>query len=248
MGIGSKVSDKHRLLLLHSQNLITLYGGIKMELTQAIKERCCIRNFSDKKPEKNKIKAILEAARLAPSWVNVQPWHFIVVDDKETIETLGAVAYDQPHVTNAKTLIVCCGTIDSWNDDKYKEIILSRPNISEEKVNFLLNTPAFNPKRLDENAVLMRTTEEVTYAIAYMTLEIENQGLSGCIIGGMGNPLTRSNLEIYETAKRKLELPEEIFIAAMLVVGYPAEEKPPKIRKDFSEVVSYNKYRQTFTN
>lgn len=217
-----------------------------MEVSQAIKERCCTRKFNDKKPTKDQIKAILEAGRLAPSWVNVQPWHFIVVQDPKTIEVLSKLAYDQPHVKDATTLIVCCGTTDSWSEEKYKEIIIQRPNISEEKIDFLLNTPAFNPQKLGNGSVLLRTVEEVTYAIAYMTLEIENQGLAGCIIGGIGGPLTKSNMDIYEEAAKMLKLPVDSLIVTILVVGYPEEEKPSKQRKEFSEVVSFDQYGNNF--
>jgi Nitroreductase len=42
------------------------------------------RSFDPNRPiEKEKIERILEAARLAPSACNAQPWHFIVVDDPE---------------------------------------------------------------------------------------------------------------------------------------------------------------------
>ena len=91
-----------------------------MDLTKVINERCSIRKFRDKKPSKEQLIAILEAGRLAPSWVNVQPWHFIVVQDKETVQLLGKLSFNQPHVTNANTLIVWCGTLGSWELDKYK--------------------------------------------------------------------------------------------------------------------------------
>ena len=47
-----------------------------------ISERYSVRNFSDRNIPDEIIRDILEAARLAPSWVNTQPWHFIVVKDK----------------------------------------------------------------------------------------------------------------------------------------------------------------------
>lgn len=213
-----------------------------MKLSQIIQQRCCTRSFSEELPSKEQITAILEAGRLAPSWVNVQPWHFIVVQNKETIELLGKLSFDQAHVKNANTIIVCCGTLDSWQTDKYKEVILTRPNISKEKVDFLTTNPTFSPALLGNNAVIFRTLEELTYAVAYMTLEIENQGLAGCIIGGMGGPLTKSNMDIYESCCKKLQLPEETVIMTMLVIGYAAEGKPEKVRKSFNDVISFNTF------
>ncbi|MGD9579894.1 MAG: nitroreductase family protein [Vampirovibrionia bacterium] len=217
-----------------------------MELNKVIQERCCIRQFTNQKPTKDQLKEIIEAGRLAPSWVNVQPWHFIAVQDEETIKLLGELTYNQPHVQNANTLIVCCGTLDSWELENFKQTILSRPNVSEEKLNRLMSSPVLCPKLLDDEAVKLRTLEEVTYAVAYMTLEIENQGLAGCIIGGMGNPLTRNNLDVHEKVCEKLNLPDNTMITTILVVGYPDEQKPPKIRKEFNQVASFNKYGEKF--
>ncbi len=59
-----------------------------MELQQAIVERRSIRRFTDYYVTDDEIKQILEAARMAPSWANVQPWEFIVVRDKTLIEKI----------------------------------------------------------------------------------------------------------------------------------------------------------------
>lgn len=50
-------------------------------IMQIIKARRSIRRYKDKPVEREKIVQCLEAARLAPSAENVQPWRFIVVDD-----------------------------------------------------------------------------------------------------------------------------------------------------------------------
>ena len=52
-----------------------------MELEQVIKTRRSVRKYANKPVEREKINACLEAARLAPSACNSQPWEFIVIDD-----------------------------------------------------------------------------------------------------------------------------------------------------------------------
>ncbi|MCQ2411154.1 MAG: nitroreductase family protein [Elusimicrobiaceae bacterium] len=54
-----------------------------MELEHVIKTRRSVRKFEDKPVEREKINACLEAARLAPSACNSQPWEFIVMDDPQ---------------------------------------------------------------------------------------------------------------------------------------------------------------------
>ena len=52
-----------------------------MTILEIIKKRRSVRDYLDEPVEKEKILKCLEAARLAPSACNAQPWKFIVVDD-----------------------------------------------------------------------------------------------------------------------------------------------------------------------
>jgi len=54
-----------------------------MEVLQAIETRRSVRKYQEKPVEREKISACLEAARLAPSACNSQPWEFIVIDDPQ---------------------------------------------------------------------------------------------------------------------------------------------------------------------
>ena len=59
-----------------------------MNVIDAINKRRSIRKFEDKPVEKEKIDLLLRAAMQALSAVNEQPWEFIVVKDKDTLEKL----------------------------------------------------------------------------------------------------------------------------------------------------------------
>lgn len=54
-----------------------------MELEQVITTRRSVRKFTNQPVEREKINACLEAARLAPSACNSQPWHYLVIDDPQ---------------------------------------------------------------------------------------------------------------------------------------------------------------------
>lgn len=59
-----------------------------MEVRDCILERRSIRNYTDDPVPREKLMKVLEAIRWSPSWVNLQPWEVIVVDDKEVIANL----------------------------------------------------------------------------------------------------------------------------------------------------------------
>ena len=72
-----------------------------------IMTRTSIRQYKDQPVEQEKIDIMLKAAMAAPTAVNLQPWHFIVITDKKTI---GLLSGKQP--TNAPLLIAMCGDTD----------------------------------------------------------------------------------------------------------------------------------------
>ena len=54
-----------------------------MNFIELVKMRKSIRKYKSEKIPEEKIKYVIEAARLAPSWKNSQPWRFIVVTREE---------------------------------------------------------------------------------------------------------------------------------------------------------------------
>jgi len=69
-----------------------------------IMTRTSIRQYKDQPVEQEKIDIMLKAAMAAPTAVNLQPWHFIVIDDKNTLKLLSG---QQPN--NAPLMIAVCG-------------------------------------------------------------------------------------------------------------------------------------------
>jgi len=61
--------------------------------SELIKSRRSIRKYQNKPVERDKILQCMEAARLAPSAENVQPWRFIILDDPGIIERFSKQAF-----------------------------------------------------------------------------------------------------------------------------------------------------------
>lgn len=79
-----------------------------MEVFEAIQNRHSVRSyFSDEVPNE-KLMKILEAARLAPSAGNIQPWHFIIITDQQTREKLSKGRYAK-FLVESPIVIVGCG-------------------------------------------------------------------------------------------------------------------------------------------
>ena len=66
-----------------------------MDFSELIKIRQSVRSYSNKPVEKEKLDQCLEAARLAPSANNSQPWKYIVVDDDELKDKVALATFDK---------------------------------------------------------------------------------------------------------------------------------------------------------
>lgn len=80
-----------------------------MEMSDMILKRRSIRKWKPKPVEREKLEKILEVGRRAPSASNVQPWRFIVVQDKTKISKFVELAFKQPVIATAPVVIICWG-------------------------------------------------------------------------------------------------------------------------------------------
>lgn len=72
---------------------------------EAILSRRSIRKFKEDTIKTEDINSILEAGRWAPSGLNNQPWKFIVIQNKDTIESISNCTHYHATVKNAPLLI-----------------------------------------------------------------------------------------------------------------------------------------------
>jgi nitroreductase len=83
-----------------------------VDIFQVIRDRRSIRKYMDRPVEREKIEQVLEAARLAPSWKNMQCWRFLVLTGMENREALlAAFPEDNPGkraIASAPVVIVVC--------------------------------------------------------------------------------------------------------------------------------------------
>ena len=179
--------------------------------------------------------------------MNVQPWHFIVVDDEETKTLLSVSAKYQKQIKEASHVIVLLGDFAAWNNKNFGKI-LTEKGMPEESVQQILSDKGYNPAQNTSAILMARTMEQCSYAMAFMDLQAQSLGIDCCIIGAFANELTGFTPDIYEKVKEKLNIPDSTMIAGMLTLGYRKDgvKNLPKRRKLFETVVSYGKYGQKF--
>jgi nitroreductase len=91
-----------------------------MSFHELARSRFSVRDYRETPVEDEKIRFVLEAARIAPSAANRQPWHFVVVRDEKLRAQIYAT-YGKKWIESAPVVIVACGDHElSWkrNDGK----------------------------------------------------------------------------------------------------------------------------------
>ncbi|MFX1561553.1 MAG: nitroreductase family protein [Promethearchaeota archaeon] len=91
---------------------------------EVVRRRRSIRRYQDSEIPDEHIRQMIEAARLAPSTNNTQPWQFVSVKDPDTIRLLTLVAGNQRFIKGSKVVIIalanrassCCpGNPSMWH-------------------------------------------------------------------------------------------------------------------------------------
>lgn len=143
-----------------------------MTVKELIAKRRSIRRYLDISVERNKILECLEAARLAPSADNVQPWRFLVIDDpvlkaKFADEVFSGIYSVSKFASKAPVLIVILARLD---------IIANRIGKQIQGVNFYLI--------------------DCGIAGEHIVLQAEELGLGTCWVGWFHKRRARKILDI----------------------------------------------------
>ena len=148
-----------------------------MALLDLIRQRKSVREFLDKPVEREKIEMCLEAARLAPSESNSQPWRFIVVDDKELKDRLCDAAFGGLYFINSfcKTAPVIVAVISE------KSKFIARVGGMFRGVKFYLI--------------------DIGITCEHFVLEAEELGLGTCWIGWFNEGGVKSVLKVPQSKK-----------------------------------------------
>ena len=196
-----------------------------LTLWDAIKTRRSIRKFLPDDIPDEMVEQMLEAARLAPSASNRQPWRFVVARDKEIKKELRRICMGQKFIEEAPVVFVCFGDISRYSMDARKK---RRQEFADFGVLETLSGKFADPEyRAYMDAQPVPPREELitpvvanTYiAIEHIVLMAQALGLGSCWIGGFENATDLNRL---------FNLPDTLIPLIVLPVGYPDGKNLPQ--------------------
>jgi nitroreductase len=200
-----------------------------MGVMDAIRRRRSIRKFRPDPVPEPAVRELLEAARLAPSGGNSQPWRFMVVTDTDHLKKLAKLSFDQRQMREAPAVIVCCGDLGRLSSQsraaRREELDLTGvyEDIGLPKTWFLER----ETQVADLREFVPRVLLNVAIAIEHIVLRATSLGLGTCWIGAFD----QAGVSSY------LGLPQDVFVAALLPLGYPAQDPRPRPRFPMEEIV-----------
>ncbi len=208
-----------------------------MDVREAIEKRRSIRKFKPDPIPEEKIRLLLESARLAPSGTNTQPWRFIIVKDNDTKKKLQEAAHNQRHIKSAPVIIVCCADLKAFKEfpERVDELIESGalPERTREVfIPYLKN----GMSTVTKDALMIAAAANVAIAVEHIVLQAVEIGLGTCWV------------RWYEDNKVKeiLDIPDHVEVMALLPVGIPDEDPAPRPRLSLDKIVYSNRYGEEY--
>jgi nitroreductase len=199
-----------------------------LTVREAIERRRSIRRFRSEPVKEEILTELLEAARLAPSGCNAQPWRFKVVRDGETKRKLAQAAYDQPFIADAPVVLVCCADIRGYLEGTVSGVEdLGRTGAVEERIAGIILQKADIMKTMPVEQIAPRIACNVAIAVEHIVLRALDFGLGSCWV----------RLIDEQAIKNIFAWDEHIHVVALLPLGYPAEEPPPRKRLALEEIL-----------
>ena len=179
-----------------------------MDLFDAIRERRAVRDFSDKRVLKSTLMTLLHETVQSPSAVNVQPWAFCIIQDKEMLKR---------YSDRAKTLMIESSEVRSISEDLHR----------------MLADPVFNIFYNAETLILICAKPQgkhpdwdCCFAAQTLMLAAHGMGLATCPIGFAWALMDQSDV------RKELNIPSGYTPVLPIIVGYPAGKTAPTMRRE----------------
>ncbi|MDJ0632145.1 MAG: nitroreductase family protein [Xenococcaceae cyanobacterium MO_188.B29] len=189
----------------------------QVSLTEAIKTRRAARAFSSDPIPEGILEEIFRLGLQSPSGYNLQPWRFIVVKEQKNKDKLRACAFDQPQVSQAPVVLICCGDRRVNNTEYIEEMIqlgIAAGGVNEKFADYMRSAipQLFEYKPCFESMEAW-TNRHTMLAVAHLMIVAKAFGVDSCPMEGF----------VTAQVKEAFNIPVEVDVCCLLPLGYADE-------------------------
>ena len=197
-----------------------------MELSDVIAKRRSIRKFRPEEISDETVQLLLNAARLAPSASNLQPWRFIVAKSPATKELLRQCTPCK-FIINAAAVFVCCADLKAMTTRERRIGELMEAGVFRDIDMDLSDSLTYDSNVMDVNAVKANLLMNVAIAVEHIVLKAVDLGMGSCWIGLFDRDMVRN----------VLALDESIYPVVLLPVGYTNQSPNERPRLPLNQLM-----------
>lgn len=215
----------------------------KNEIIDAFKFRHACKEFDkNKKVSDEDFNFIMETARLSPSSFGTEPWHFMVLQDKDLREELKAKAWGAAikldtasHFVIALTMKKAKMHYDSEYLAWFRKEIQKLPEDVIEMLSGFYKTFQISDFELDTDRAMFDWASKQCY------IPLANMMTAAALIGIDSCPMEGFNQKEVDTFLHdKLGVDTHIYgISYMVAFGYRVNEPFPKTRRDIKDIITW---------
>lgn len=208
-----------------------------MDLYEAIEKRRTVRDFEDHSIPQKLIEKIIKAALQAPSNDHMRDWHYIAVQDKNTVKKLLDIVPKGISDEDMKQLIKDWNLSDIEQQDAYKDAVPKQYKMLMDASVVVIpllkqKTDIFHPENISH-----------LNGFASIWCSIENIFLASTA-EGYGCSLRIPLGDEAEYARKILEFPDDYLMPCFIGIGKPQNNVPAIKQKyiDITERIHWNKW------
>ncbi len=196
---------------------------LEMTLAEAIYSMRAIRRVRPDPIAAEDVALILDAARQAPNGGNAQPWHFLVVQDRDLIRRFAPLYREAWWAKRADA-----GITDSGDERLQTPVMRSARRLADEIGEASL-------------LILLCATAQGAGAAASVIPSVQNLLLAARALGIGGN-ITTLHPSVDQRVKALFNIPEPAQVVYCVPMGYPKGRFGPLNRKPLAEIVSQDRW------
>ncbi|MEL7658168.1 MAG: nitroreductase family protein [Bacillota bacterium] len=198
-----------------------------MEFNEVITKRRSIRKFTNEPIPDSLIRELMDAGRLAPSGLNIQPWRYVVVKSEEMRNNISHAIFS-PHAAGSPVLILCCADLMAFSaiPARIKELKEAGAFAGTYRENSDFNDVLEN-KNTNNDLLKINAALNTAISIDHILLKATDLGLGSCWLGAFDE----------SKIKESASLDDRYNVIAVLAIGYPDQSPSPRPRLSVDELL-----------